>query len=52
MKLKYISDNNKPLAQVAREVGVNENTLHGWMKKDGQQQEIKAVKSYSSEGNS
>ncbi|GGH79618.1 transposase-like protein [Pullulanibacillus pueri] len=30
--VKYISVKNKPVAQVAREVGVNANTLHGWMK--------------------
>lgn len=47
--VKYISDNNKPVAQVAREMGVNENTLHGWVKKYGQQPEVKAVKSYPSE---
>ncbi|MEK5390257.1 MULTISPECIES: IS3 family transposase [Heyndrickxia] len=48
--VKYISENHKSVAQVAREVGVNENTLHGWMKKYGQQPEIKAVQSFSSEG--
>jgi len=47
--VKYISENNKSVTQAAREVGVNENTLHGWMKKYGQQPEIKAVQSFSSE---
>jgi transposase len=47
--VKYLSENNKPVAQVAREVGVNVNTLHGWLKKYGQQPEIKAVQSFSSE---
>jgi transposase len=47
--VKYISENNKPIAQVAREVGVNTNTLHGWVKKYGQQPEIKAVQMFSSE---
>lgn len=47
--VKYISENNKSVAQVAREVGVNENTLHGWVKKYSQQPEIKAVKSYPTE---
>jgi transposase len=47
--VKYISEKNKPVAQVAREVGVNVNTLHGWVKRYGQQPEIKAVKSYPSE---
>ncbi|WP_017754963.1 transposase [Calidifontibacillus oryziterrae] len=45
--VKYIVENNKPVAQVAREVGVNENTLHGWVKKYGQQPEIKAVQTFS-----
>lgn len=48
--VKYISENHKSIAQVAREVGVNTNTLHGWVKKYGQQPEIKAVQSFSSEG--
>lgn len=47
--VKYISENNKPIAQVAREVGVNTNTLHGWVKKYGGQPEIKAVQTFSSE---
>ncbi|MGN7296033.1 transposase [Ferdinandcohnia sp. SAFN-114] len=47
--VKYISENNKAVAQVAREIGVNENTVHGWVKRYGQQPEIKAVKSFSSE---
>ncbi|THG88947.1 transposase, partial [Alkalihalobacillus alcalophilus ATCC 27647 = CGMCC 1.3604] len=41
--VKYISENNKAVAQVAREIGVNENTVHGWVKRYGQQPEIKAV---------
>jgi|SRR3954447_26717089 transposase len=48
--VKYISESHKSVAQVAREVGVNENTLHGWVKKYGQQPEIKAVQSFPSEG--
>lgn len=47
--VKYISENSKPIAQVAREVGVNTNTLHGWVKKYGQQPEIKAVQTFTSE---
>lgn len=47
--VKYICEHNKSVTQVAREVGVNVNTLHGWVKKYGQQPEIKALKSYSSE---
>ncbi len=45
--VKYIAENNKSVAQVAREVGVNENTLHGWVKKYGQQPEVKAVQTFS-----
>lgn len=47
--VKYVKENNKPVAQVAREIGVNENTLHGWLKKYGQQPEINAVQSFPSE---
>jgi transposase len=47
--VKYISENHKSIAQVAREVGVKENILHGWEKKYGQQPKIKAVQSFSSE---
>ncbi|MFT8320485.1 MAG: transposase [Bacillus sp. (in: firmicutes)] len=39
--VKYIVENNKPVAQVARETGVNTNTLHGWIKKYGHQPEQK-----------
>jgi transposase len=46
--VKYIRENNKPVAQVAREMGVNENTLHVWVKKYGQQPEVKAVQTFSS----
>ncbi len=45
--VKYIVENHKAVAQVAREVGVNENTLHGWVKKYGQQPEIKALQTFS-----
>ncbi|UOY92385.1 transposase [Ectobacillus sp. JY-23] len=45
--VKYIAENNKSVAQVAREVGVNENTLHGWIKKYSQQPEIKAAQTFS-----
>jgi transposase len=46
--VKYIAENHKPIAQVARETGVNTNTLHGWIKKYGQQSEIKAVQTFNS----
>ncbi|WP_249365710.1 IS3 family transposase [Cytobacillus citreus] len=46
--VKYILENNKPVAQVARETGINTNTLHGWVKKYGEQPEVKAVQTFSS----
>ena len=46
--VKYIVENHKPIAQVARETGVNTNTLHGWIKKYGQQPEIKAIQTFPS----
>jgi len=33
---------------VARETGVNTNTLHGWIKKYSQQSEIKDVQTFNS----
>jgi len=46
--VKYIAENHKPIAQVARETGVNTNTLHGWIKKYSQQSEIKDVQTFNS----
>ncbi|MFP3886599.1 transposase [Priestia filamentosa] len=46
--VKYISVNHKSVAQVAREIGMNGNTVHGWIKKYGKQHEMKAVQSFSS----
>lgn len=46
--VRYILENHKAVAQVAREVGVNENTLHGWVRKYSQQPEIKAVQTFAS----
>lgn len=45
--VKYIAENNKAIAQVAREIGVSDNTLYGWVKKYGQQPEIKAVQTFA-----
>lgn len=36
------------MAQVAREMDVNENTLYNWIKKYGQEPEVKSVQSFSS----
>ncbi|RIV12816.1 transposase, partial [Priestia flexa] len=44
----YIAENNKSVAQVAREMDVNENTLYNWIKKYGQEPEVKSVQSFSS----
>ncbi|WP_277561546.1 hypothetical protein [Bacillus cereus] len=30
--VKYILENNMPVAQVFREIGVNKNALHAWVK--------------------
>ncbi|WP_267965683.1 IS3 family transposase [Priestia flexa] len=46
--VKYIAENNKSVAQVAREMDVNENTLYNWIKKYGQEPEVKSVQSFSS----
>lgn len=31
--VKYIMEEAKPVAQVARELKINANTIHGWIKK-------------------
>ncbi len=46
--VKYIAENNKSVAQVAREMDVNENTIYNWMKKYGQEPGVKSVQSFSS----
>lgn len=46
--VKYILENNKSVAQVARETGVNTNTLHNWIKKYGKQPEIKVAQTFTS----
>ena len=47
--VKYISENNKSVTQVAREIDVNPNTLFGWIKKYGSNPEVKEVQTFSSE---
>jgi transposase len=46
--VKYIIENNKAVAQVARETGVNENTLHTWVKKYRQEPAMKSTQTFSS----
>ncbi|WP_339161628.1 transposase [Siminovitchia sp. FSL W7-1587] len=45
--VKYILENNNPVAQIARETGVNTNTLYSWIKKYSEQPEVKAVQTFS-----
>ena len=45
--VRYILANNKPVAQIARETGVNTNTLYSWIKKYSEQPEVKAVQTFS-----
>ncbi|ONK22592.1 hypothetical protein BLX87_15280 [Bacillus sp. VT-16-64] len=40
-------ENNNPVAQIARETGVNTNTLYSWIKKYSEQPEVKAVQTFS-----
>ena len=42
-----ILENDKSVAQVARETGANTNTLYGWIKKYGDQLEVMAVQTFS-----
>ena len=32
--VKLVSDSNKSVAQIARDLGINDNTLHTWVNKD------------------
>ncbi|QKE75793.1 transposase [Arthrobacter citreus] len=45
--VKYILVNQKPVAQLARETGVNLNILNDWIKKFSDQPEVKAVQTFS-----
>lgn len=45
--VKYILENNNPVAQVAQETGVNTNTLYSWIKKYSVQPEVKAAQTFS-----
>lgn len=47
--VKYIREEAKPVAQAARELKINANTLHGWIKKYSQEPEIKESQSFRSE---
>ncbi|MEK6455796.1 transposase [Caldifermentibacillus hisashii] len=47
--VKYIMEEAKPVAQVARELKINANTIHGWIKKYNQEPEIKKAQTFRSE---
>ncbi|BBU38858.1 transposase [Aeribacillus sp. FSL K6-1121] len=47
--VRYILEEAKSVAQVARELKINENTLHGWMKKYKQEPEITETQTFRSE---
>ncbi|WP_274379447.1 IS3 family transposase [Alkalihalobacterium alkalinitrilicum] len=45
--VKYVLENHKSVAQVAREMDLNENTLYNWVKKYSHQPEIKAAQTFA-----
>ncbi|WP_274856814.1 transposase [Bacillus methanolicus] len=47
--VRYILEEAKSVAQVARELKIYENTLRGWVKKYKQEPEISETKTFQSE---
>ncbi|PHE90698.1 integrase, partial [Bacillus wiedmannii] len=47
--VKHIFTTGKPVAQVARELGVSVNTLHGWVKKYKQEPKVIKQRTFRSE---
>lgn len=46
--VRYLLENNKTVAQVARETGVNDNTLHNWVKKYSKEPDVKSTQTFTS----
>lgn len=47
--VQYIKESGKPVAVVARELKIKDNTLYGWMEKFGNEPEIAANQVFKSE---
>ncbi|WP_027415170.1 transposase [Aneurinibacillus terranovensis] len=47
--VQYIKESGKAVAEVARELNINVNTLHGWVKRYKQEPEIVAAQGLKSE---
>ena len=47
--VQYIKESGKPVAEVARELKINDNTLYGWIKKFGSTPEIAEKQAFRSE---
>jgi len=47
--VQYIKESGKPVAEVARELKINDNTLYGWIKKFGCEPEIVENQVFKSE---
>ena len=45
----YIKESGKPVAEVARELKINDNTLYGWIKKYSSEPEIAEKQAFKSE---
>lgn len=47
--VQYIKESGKPVAEVARELKINDNTLYGWIKKYSGAPEIAENQTFKSE---
>jgi transposase len=47
--VQYILETGKPIAQVARELDISSNTIHGWVRKYRQEPEVAEVQTFRSE---
>ncbi|WP_036735410.1 transposase [Paenibacillus zanthoxyli] len=47
--VQHIKESGKPVAEVARELKINDNTVYGWVKKFAAEPEITAAQVFKSE---
>src|SRR5690606_9324269 len=47
--VQHVKESGKAVAEVARELNLNDNTLYGWMKKYGGEPEIVAAQAFKSD---
>lgn len=47
--VQHIKESGKPVAEVARELKINDNTLYGWVKKFAEELEVVAAQVFKSD---